>query len=91
MVPTIGAKRTIKAMEDAGIEIVPTEMTEGMKAGGLVKCSTCMAVRDQGPVCEQLLETPLEKLAPEFAVPDWEKDWSRPAWDWGYSLEGMQP
>lgn len=91
MCPTIGAKRTIKAMEEAGIEIVPTEMTEGMKAGGLVKCSTCMARRDPGPVCEPLLETPLEKLAPELAVPDWHKDWSEPAWDWGYSLDGMQP
>lgn len=91
MCPTIGAKRTIKAMEDAGIEIVPTEMTEGMKAGGLVKCSTCMARRDPGPVSEVLLETPLEKLAPELAVPDWEKDWSKPAWDWDYSLSGMAP
>ena len=38
-----------------------------------------MARRDPGPVCEPLLETPLEKLAPELAVPDWEKDWSRPS------------
>jgi N-dimethylarginine dimethylaminohydrolase len=89
MCPTQGAPRTVKAMEAAGIEIVPTEMTEGMKAGGLVKCSTCMARRDPGPVCERLLETPLEKLAPELAVPDWSKDWSRPAWDWDYSLDGM--
>ncbi len=91
MTPTIGAERTIAALEQAGVEIVPTEMTEGMKAGGLVKCSTCMAVRDPGPVNEQLLETPVEKFAPEFAVPDWEKDWSEPAWDWGYDLKGMQP
>jgi N-dimethylarginine dimethylaminohydrolase len=91
MIPTKGAPRTIKAMEEAGIEIVPTEMTEGMKAGGLVKCSTCMARRDPGPVCEPLLETPLERLAPELAVPDWEKDWSTPAFEWGYSLEGMSP
>ncbi len=90
MTPTIGAKQTVQAMEEAGIEIVPTEMTEGMKAGGLVKCSTCMARREPGPPCEPLLETPLEKLAPELAVPDWQKDWSQPAWDWGYSLEGLQ-
>jgi N-dimethylarginine dimethylaminohydrolase len=90
MTPTIGAKRTIKALEAAGVEIVPTEMTEGMKAGGLVKCSTCMARRDQGPAVEQLLETPLETFAPELAVPDYKKNWKDPAWDWGYSLDGMQ-
>jgi hypothetical protein len=22
-------------------------------------------------------------------VPEWTKDWSHPAWDWDYSLDGM--
>lgn len=87
MCPTKGAKRTVKKMQEAGIEIVSTEMTESMKAGGAVHCSTCQLRRDPGPVCEALFETPLEKLAPEFVVPEWEKDWSDPAWDWDRSLE----
>jgi hypothetical protein len=37
------------------------------------------------------METPLEKVAPEFVVPEWEKDWSDPARDWGYSLAGLDP
>jgi N-dimethylarginine dimethylaminohydrolase len=86
MCPTKGAKTTVKKMEEAGIEVVPTEMTESMKAGGAVHCSTCQLRRDPGPVCEVLMDTPLEKIAPEFLVPEWKKDWSRPAWDWGYSL-----
>ncbi len=91
MCPTEGAPRTVKAMEDAGITVVPTEMSESMKAGGAVHCSTGQLLRDPGPVCERLMETPLEKLAPEFIVPEWEKDWSDPARDWGYSLEGLEP
>jgi N-dimethylarginine dimethylaminohydrolase len=91
MCPTKGASRTIKAMEEAGITVVPTEMTESMKAGGAVHCSTAQLLRDPGPVCEKLMETPLERLAPEFVVPEWEKDWSDPARDWGYSLEGLTP
>jgi N-dimethylarginine dimethylaminohydrolase len=89
MCPTKGAPRTLKAMEDAGITVVPTEMTESFKAGGAVHCSTCQLRRDPGPICEVLFETPLEKLAPEFVVAEWEKDWSKPAWDWGYSLEPL--
>jgi hypothetical protein len=42
-------------------------------------------------VCEILMERPLEELAPEFVVSDYQKDWTRPAWDWGYSIEGLQP
>lgn len=91
MCPTEGAKTTVKEMEAAGIEIVPTEMSESMKGGGAVHCSTCQLRRDPGPVCEVLLETPLEKIAPEFVVPEWKKDWSRPAWDWDHSLDGMEP
>ena len=60
-----------------------------MKGGGAVHCSTCQLRRDPGPVCEYLLENPLEKVAPEFIVPEWEKDWSDPAWDWDYSIEGL--
>ncbi|HEX4623607.1 MAG TPA: hypothetical protein VH231_04085 [Solirubrobacteraceae bacterium] len=89
MCPTNGAPRTIKKMEEAGITVVPTEMSESMKAGGAVHCSTCQLRRDPGPVCEMLLETPFETIAPEFVVPEWTKDWSRPAWDWDYSLDGM--
>jgi len=91
MCPTKGAKQTIKELQEAGIEIVPAEMSESMKAGGAVHCSTCQLRRDPGPVCEILMETPLEELAPEFVVPDYQKDWARPTWDWGYSLEGLQP
>jgi N-dimethylarginine dimethylaminohydrolase len=89
MCPTKGAPRTLKAMEAAGITVVPTEMTESMKAGGAVHCSTCQLKRDEGPICEKLMETPLEKLAPEFVVPEWEKDWSDPAWDWSYSIDRL--
>jgi len=91
MCPTEGAPTTIKGMQAAGIEIVPTEMSESMKAGGAVHCSTCQLIRDPGPICEKLMETPLEELAPEFVVPEWEKNWSKPARDWGYSLEGLKP
>jgi N-dimethylarginine dimethylaminohydrolase len=91
MCPTQGAPTTVKRMEEAGVTVVPTEMTESMKAGGAVHCSTCQLRRDAGPVCEYLLEHPLEEVAPEFVVPEWEKDWSKPAWDWGYSLDGLQP
>ena len=90
MCPTKGASTTIREMQAAGIEVVPAEMTESMKAGGAVHCSTCQLVRDVGPVCEVLMETPLEEVAPELLVPEWEKDWSKPAWDWGYSLDGLQ-
>ena len=86
MCPTKGAPITLKKMQDAGVTVVPTEMSESMKGGGAVHCSTCQLRRDPGPVCEVLMETPLEKIAPEFVVPKFEKDWSKPAWDWGYSL-----
>ena len=91
MCPTEGAPITMKKLKEAKIEVIPTEMSESMKAGGAVHCSTCQLLRDPGPVCERLMETPLEKLAPEFVVPDWEKDWSKPAWDWDYSIESLDP
>lgn len=89
MCPTKGATQTVKAMEKAGITVVPTEMSESMKGGGAVHCSTGQLRRDPGPICEVLMETPVEKVAPEFMVPEWEKDWSKPAWDWGYETAGL--
>ena len=89
MCATEGAPRTLKAMEDAGVTVVPTEMSESFKAGGAVHCSTCQLVRDPGPICEKLFEIPLEKLGPEFVVPEYEKDWSRTDWDWGYDLSPL--
>jgi N-dimethylarginine dimethylaminohydrolase len=89
MCPTIGAPRTVKGMEEAGVTIVPTEMTESLKGGGAVHCSTGQLRRDPGPICEVLMETPLEKLAPEFCVTEWQKDWSKPAWDWGYDTSRL--
>ena len=84
-----GAPTVVKEMEAAGITVVPVDTSEAMKGGGSVHCATCQLRRDPGPVCEYLLENPLEKVAPEFIVPEWEKDWSDPAWDWDYSIEGL--
>lgn len=77
MCPTKGADKTVKELKEWGIEIVPTEMTETLKSGGAVHCATCQLRRDEGPLVEKLVETPLQEIAPELMVPDWEKDWSK--------------
>jgi N-dimethylarginine dimethylaminohydrolase len=61
-----GGKRTIKQMEEKGIEVITTPQSEYIKLGGAVHCATAALIRDSGPLCKELVTKPLEEIAPEL-------------------------
>lgn len=61
-----GGKQTIKEMEKRGIDVIATPQSEFIKVGGAVHCATGALIREQGPLCEELVKRPVEEIAPEL-------------------------
>jgi N-dimethylarginine dimethylaminohydrolase len=71
VITAAGSDNVRREMEKRGIEVIAIPYDEpagGAGAGGAIDCTTCQLIREPGPLVEQLLERPLQEVAPELAV-----------------------